>query len=126
MQRALVDFRASGSLTMASSFSSLIAQAQCLFGRYDEALVGIDEALAVIEETRQRAFEAEVHRTKSKRRTAVGQGRVERCSGRTVVSHGDRSRSRSESQIMGAARDDKSRSIAAQHQSPGRSAHDAG
>jgi class 3 adenylate cyclase/tetratricopeptide (TPR) repeat protein len=64
MQRALVDFRASGSLTMASSFSSLIAQVQCLFGRYDEALVAIDEALAVSEETGQRAFEAEVHRTK--------------------------------------------------------------
>jgi predicted ATPase len=64
MQRALVDFRAGGSLTMASSFSSLIAQVQCLFGRYDQALVAIDEALAVIEETGQRAFEAEVHRTK--------------------------------------------------------------
>jgi predicted ATPase len=64
MQRALVDFRAAGSLNMASYFSSLIAQVQCLFGRYDEALVAIDEALAVVEETGQRAFEAEVHRTK--------------------------------------------------------------
>ena len=64
MQRALADFKASGSLTMASSFSSLIAQVQCLFGRYDEALVAIDEALAVIEQTGNRAFEAEVHRIK--------------------------------------------------------------
>ena len=62
MQRALADFRANGSLSMTSCFLSLIAQSQS--GYYDEALVAIDEALAVIEETGQRAFEAEVHRTK--------------------------------------------------------------
>jgi tetratricopeptide (TPR) repeat protein len=62
MQRALADFRANGSSTMTSCFLSLIAQSQSGFGHYDEALVVIDEALAVIEETGQRAFEAEVHR----------------------------------------------------------------
>jgi adenylate cyclase len=62
MQRALADFRAGGSINMTSCFLSLIAQSQGGFGYYDEALVAIDEALAVIEETGQRAFEAEVHR----------------------------------------------------------------
>jgi adenylate cyclase len=62
MQRALADFRAGGSINMTSCFLSLIAQSQSGFGYYDEALVAIDEALAVIEQTGQRAFEAEVHR----------------------------------------------------------------
>jgi class 3 adenylate cyclase/tetratricopeptide (TPR) repeat protein len=62
MQRALADFRANGSINMTSCFLSLIAQSQSGFGYHDEALGAIDEALAVIEETGQRAFEAEVHR----------------------------------------------------------------
>ena len=64
MQRALADLRATGSLVSASFFLSLIAQALCLFSRYDETLVTIDEALTVIEETDERSTEAEVHRTK--------------------------------------------------------------
>ena len=62
MQRALADFRAGGSLNMTSCFLSLIAQSQSGFGYHHEALVAIDEALMVIEETGQRTFEAEVHR----------------------------------------------------------------
>jgi class 3 adenylate cyclase/tetratricopeptide (TPR) repeat protein len=62
MQRALADFRANGSINMTSCFLSLIAQSQSGFGYYNEALVAIEEALTIIEETGQRTFEAEVHR----------------------------------------------------------------
>jgi adenylate cyclase len=62
MQLALADLRARGSL-VGSLLLSLIAQAQCRFGRYDEALAAIEEALSVIEETGERFFEAEVYRT---------------------------------------------------------------
>jgi tetratricopeptide (TPR) repeat protein len=72
MQRALADFRATGSLTTTSLFLSLIAQAQSRFGQCDEALAAIDEALAIIEETGERAFEAEVHRTRGELLLARG------------------------------------------------------
>src|SRR5262249_4983947 len=62
MQRALADFRATGSLSMMSWLLSLVAQSQGGFGHYEEALVAIEQALAVIEETGERFFEAEVHR----------------------------------------------------------------
>ena len=64
MQRALADFRATGSVTMMSWFLSLLAQSLGGFGHYDEALVAIDEALVVIEGTGERFYEAEAHRTK--------------------------------------------------------------
>jgi tetratricopeptide (TPR) repeat protein len=64
MQCALADKRATGSLTSASYFLSLIAQAQGRFGRYSEALVAIGEALTLIEETGERLYEPEVHRIK--------------------------------------------------------------
>jgi predicted ATPase len=64
MQRALADFRATGSLTTTSLFLSLIAEVQSRFGQCDEAMAAIEEALAIIEETGERAFEAEVHRTR--------------------------------------------------------------
>jgi adenylate cyclase len=62
MRQGLADFRAIGSTTTSSYLLALIAQAQCLFARYDEALVAIDEAFAV--ESDERAFDAEVHRMK--------------------------------------------------------------
>jgi class 3 adenylate cyclase/tetratricopeptide (TPR) repeat protein len=62
MQSALADFRATGALTMTPAFLSYIAQSQGRFGHHEEALATIDEALAVVEETSERAFEAEVHR----------------------------------------------------------------
>jgi class 3 adenylate cyclase/tetratricopeptide (TPR) repeat protein len=64
MQRALADFRETGSLTMVSFLLSLIAQAQGRFGRYSEALVAIGEALTHIEESGEGIFQAEVHRIK--------------------------------------------------------------
>jgi len=64
MQRALADFKATGSLTMMSFLLSLIAQAQGHFGRYSEALVAIGEAVTHIEETGECIFEGEVHRIK--------------------------------------------------------------
>ena len=64
MQRALAEYRATGTLSLVSLFLSLIAQAQGRFGRYGEALVAIDEALTIIEETGERAFQVEVHRIK--------------------------------------------------------------
>jgi adenylate cyclase len=64
MQRALAEYRATGTLSLLSFFLSLIAQAQGRFGRYGEALVAIDEALTLIEETGERIFEADVHRIK--------------------------------------------------------------
>jgi predicted ATPase len=66
------DFKATGSFTVREIFPSLIAQALCLFGRYEEALVTIDEALAVLEETGERFFEAELHRTKGELVLAKG------------------------------------------------------
>jgi predicted ATPase len=72
MQRALADFRATGSLTTTSLFLSLIAQVQSRFGQCDEALAAIDEALPIIEETGERAFEAEVYRTKGELLLAKG------------------------------------------------------
>ncbi|MBV8137799.1 MAG: AAA family ATPase [Deltaproteobacteria bacterium] len=62
MQSALADFRATGALTMTPAFLSYIARSQGRFGHHEEALATIDEALAVVEETSERAFEAEVHR----------------------------------------------------------------
>ena len=76
MQRALADLRATGSLVSASLLLSHIAQAQCLFGRYDEALVTIEEALAVIEETGERFYEAEVYRIKGELLLAKGPSNV--------------------------------------------------
>jgi adenylate cyclase len=64
MQRALAEFRATGTLGLVSFFLSLIAQAQGRFGRYSEALATIDEALALIEETGEHAFQVEAHRIK--------------------------------------------------------------
>jgi adenylate cyclase len=64
MQRALADFRATGSSLMTSWVLAVIAQAQGDFGHFEEALVAIDEALEVIEDTGERFFEAEVHRSK--------------------------------------------------------------
>ena len=64
MQRALADFRATGSLTFASFLLSLIAQAEGRFGRYSEALAAIGEALRLIEDTGECLFEVEVHRIK--------------------------------------------------------------
>jgi tetratricopeptide (TPR) repeat protein len=72
MQHAFADFKATGSFTVREIFPSLIAQALCLFGRYEEALVTIDEALAVLEETGERFFEAELHRTKGELVLAKG------------------------------------------------------
>jgi class 3 adenylate cyclase/tetratricopeptide (TPR) repeat protein len=72
MKRALADFRATGSLTMMSWFLPLLAQSQGGFGHYEEALVAIDEALVVIEDTGERFFEAEVHRTKGELLLARG------------------------------------------------------
>jgi class 3 adenylate cyclase/tetratricopeptide (TPR) repeat protein len=76
MQRALADFKATGSMTVREIFLSLIAQVLCLFGRYEEALVTIDEALAVIEETGERFFEAEAHRTKGELLLAKGKSKA--------------------------------------------------
>jgi class 3 adenylate cyclase/tetratricopeptide (TPR) repeat protein len=64
MQRALADYRATGSLITMSCMLSLIAQAQARFGRYSEASVTIGETLTFIEETGERHYEAEVHRIK--------------------------------------------------------------
>jgi class 3 adenylate cyclase/tetratricopeptide (TPR) repeat protein len=64
MQRALADFRATGSLSVVSFLLSLIAQSQGHFGQYSEALVAIGEALTLIEESGECMFEAEVHRIK--------------------------------------------------------------
>ncbi len=64
MQRAVADLRASGALTLRPAFLSYIAQAQCQVGQYEEALIAIDEALALVEEIGERNFEAEVHRIK--------------------------------------------------------------
>jgi predicted ATPase len=72
MQRALADFKATGSLTWMSCLLSLIAQVQSRSGQCDEALAAIDEALAIIEETGERVFEAEVHRTKGELELARG------------------------------------------------------
>ncbi|HVN27008.1 MAG TPA: hypothetical protein VMT64_00905 [Candidatus Binataceae bacterium] len=79
MQRALADFRATGSLTVTSFLLSLIAQAQCSSGRFKEALAAIDEALAAIEQTGERAFEAEVHRAGGEVYLATDSLKVERA-----------------------------------------------
>jgi predicted ATPase/class 3 adenylate cyclase len=72
MQRALADFRATGSSTVEEIFLLLIAQVQCLTGHYDEAFSTIDEALAVVEQTGEHAFEAEIHRVKGEIQLAKG------------------------------------------------------
>jgi adenylate cyclase len=72
MQHAVANLRAGGSVTVTSLFLSLIAQSLCLLGRYDEALVTIDEALAVVEKTGERLCEAEGHRTKGELLLAKG------------------------------------------------------
>ena len=72
MQQAIVDFRLVGFRTNLSYFLSMLAQVQSHFGQREEALVSIDEALAVVEETNARAFEAEVHRTKGELLLANG------------------------------------------------------
>jgi predicted ATPase len=64
MQRALSDLRSMGTSTLTPYFVSVIAQVQCLFGCCDEALSTINEALAIIEETGERQYEAEQHRIK--------------------------------------------------------------
>ncbi len=50
----------------------MIAQVQCLLGQNDRASVTIDEALAVVEQTGERTYEAEVHRTKGELLLAKG------------------------------------------------------
>jgi class 3 adenylate cyclase/tetratricopeptide (TPR) repeat protein len=64
MQRALADIRAAGSMTICEIFLPLIAQLHCLLGNHKEALLKINEALAVVEETHEQIFEPEIHRTK--------------------------------------------------------------
>jgi adenylate cyclase len=97
MQRGLADFIATGSLTGASPFLSLIAQVQCLFGRGDEAPVTIEEALAVMEETGERYYEAEVHRTKGELVLARGVSNVVRAeqSFRTAIEVARRQKAKS-------------------------------
>jgi adenylate cyclase len=72
IQRALADLRATGTLTFRPIILSLFAQLQCRFGQYEEALAAIGEALAIIEKIGERAFEAEVHRTKGELELAKG------------------------------------------------------
>jgi tetratricopeptide (TPR) repeat protein len=79
MQRAFADFKAAGSFSVREIFPSLIAQVLCLFGRYEEALVTIDEALAVIEETGERFFEAELLRSKGELVLAKGVSNVKQA-----------------------------------------------
>jgi predicted ATPase len=64
MERALTELGRTGSLTMRSHWLSPIVEVQCFLGQYDNASVAIDDALASIEQTGGRAYEAEVHRTK--------------------------------------------------------------
>ena len=47
-----------------SWFLSLIAQVQCLLDHKQEALVAIERSVAVVEETGERVYEAEVYRIK--------------------------------------------------------------
>jgi ATP/maltotriose-dependent transcriptional regulator MalT len=72
MRQALVDFGLVGFRTNLSYFLSILAQVQSHFGQREEALVTIDEALTVVEETNARAFEAEVHRIKGELLLANG------------------------------------------------------
>jgi adenylate cyclase len=72
MQRALADFRATGTLSIVSFLLSLIAEAQARFGRYSEALAAIGEALTLIEETGERVFQVDVHRIKGEVLLAQG------------------------------------------------------
>jgi class 3 adenylate cyclase/tetratricopeptide (TPR) repeat protein len=62
MQRALADLNRTGSLIGRSLWLSMTAQVQCLLGQYDNASVAIGDALAAIEQTGERVYEAEIHR----------------------------------------------------------------
>ena len=64
MQRALADCRTAGLEILMSWFLSRIAQVQSRVGHNEEALVAIEQALVVVEETGERAYEAEVYRMK--------------------------------------------------------------
>jgi hypothetical protein len=86
---------------MTSCFLWLIAESQRGVGHYDEALVLIDEALAVIEATGQRAFEAEVHRINGE--LLLYKEFIEYRARRRIVPNCDRNRAPSASQIMTSA-----------------------
>jgi predicted ATPase len=64
MQRALAAFRASGARVVLSYFLSLIADAYLRYGDCVDGLAVIAEAFAVIEETDERFYEAELYRLK--------------------------------------------------------------
>jgi len=87
MQRALAEYRATGTLTIVPLFLSLIALAQGRFDQYDEALVAISEALTLIEETGEHAFQVEAHRIKGELLLAQDLSRSEQAeeSFRTAV-----------------------------------------
>jgi serine/threonine protein kinase/tetratricopeptide (TPR) repeat protein len=72
MRRALTDLGRTGSLTQRSQWLLLIAEVQCLLGQHDNASVAIDDALASIEQTGERAYEAEACRTKGELLRAKG------------------------------------------------------
>ena len=62
MRVALAAYRATGARLQSTHHLILLAQALAACGRYDEGISALREAAALVEETRERYVEAEVHR----------------------------------------------------------------
>ena len=110
MRRHLSELRAAGFEVAAAYHLALIATALGKAGQFDEALRTIEESFPIIDRTGQRHCEAEVHRLKGElllAQRASNAADAEKC-----FPHRDRNCAQAAREVMGAARDDKSRAAA--------------